>query len=84
MHGLTTAWTLHAAELRGWLLEVARKLLADHLRVAHPMVALPEDLRAQTDDTVMSPPGVVINGKEVHAGGVNRAKPSQRQLTSSG
>jgi hypothetical protein len=83
MHGLTTAWTLHAAELRAGLLET-RKLLADHLRVAHPMVALPEDLMAQTDDTVMSTPGVVINGKEVHAGGVNRAKPSQRQLTSSG
>lgn len=89
MNCLTTAWTAHAAELRGWLrhrvnnpaladdllqdlflkalrqgerfcdlnnarawlFEVARKLLADHLRVAHHMVDLPEDLAAQTDDT---------------------------------
>jgi RNA polymerase sigma-70 factor, ECF subfamily len=89
MKCLTTAWTLHAAELRGWLrhrvgnpaladdllqdlfmkalrqgerfcdlhnarawlFEVARNLLADHLRVAHHMVELPEDLIAQADDT---------------------------------
>ena len=40
---------LHNA--RAWLFEVARNLLADHLRVAHHMVELPEDLVAQTDDT---------------------------------
>ena len=89
MNCLTTAWTLHAAELRGWLrhrvdnpaladdllqdlflkalrqgerfcdlhnarawlFEVARNLLADHLRVSHHMVELPDDLTAQTDDT---------------------------------
>lgn len=88
MNCLTTAWTAHAPELRGWLrhrtgntaladdllqdlflkalrqgerfcelqnarawlFEVARNLLADHLRVAHRMVALPEDLVAHADD----------------------------------
>ncbi len=88
MNCLTTAWTAHAAELRGWLrhrtsntaladdllqdlflkalrqgerfcelhnprawlFEVARNLLADHLRVAHHMVELPEDLVAQAED----------------------------------
>ena len=88
MNCLTTAWSAHAPELRGWfrhrtgntaladdllqdlflkalrqgerfcelnnarawLFEVARNLLADHLRVAHPMVALPEDLIAQAQD----------------------------------
>lgn len=85
---MTTAWTAHAPELRGWLrqrtrntaladdllqdlflkalrqgerfcelnnarawlFEVARNLLADHLRVAHHMVDLPDDLVAHTDD----------------------------------
>jgi RNA polymerase sigma-70 factor (ECF subfamily) len=89
MNCLTTAWTLHAAELRGWLrhrvgdtaladdllqdlflkalrqdkrfcelhnarawlFEVARNLLADHLRMAHHMVAVPDDLMAPADDT---------------------------------
>ncbi|TXT36826.1 MAG: RNA polymerase sigma-70 factor ECF subfamily [Comamonadaceae bacterium] len=89
MNCLTTAWTAHAPELRGWfrhrvgntaladdllqdlflkalrqgerfcdvrnarawLFEVARNLLADHLRLAHHMVELPEDLSAQEDDT---------------------------------
>lgn len=88
MRCLTTAWSAHAAELRGWfrhrtgnmaladdllqdlflkalrqgerfcelhntrawLFEVARNLLADHLRVAHHMVALPDDLAAHTED----------------------------------
>ncbi len=88
MNCLTTAWTAHAAELRGWLrrrlgnealaddllqdlflkalrqgerfctvnnarawlYEVARNLLADHLRVAHHMVELPNDLAAQADE----------------------------------
>lgn len=88
MNCLTTAWTTHAAELRGWLrhrtgntaladdllqdlflkalrqgnrfcelhnarawlFEVARNLLADHLRVAHHMVELPEDLTAHAED----------------------------------
>jgi RNA polymerase sigma-70 factor (ECF subfamily) len=35
---------------RAWLFEVARNLLADHLRVAHKQVELPEDLVAQTQD----------------------------------
>jgi RNA polymerase sigma-70 factor (ECF subfamily) len=35
---------------RAWLFEVARNLLADQMRVAHPMLDLPEDLMAQTDD----------------------------------
>lgn len=39
---------LHNA--RAWLFEVARNLLADHLRVAHTQVPLPEDLVAQTED----------------------------------
>ena len=89
MNCLTTAWTTHAAELRGWLrhrtgntaladdllqdlflkalrqgprfcdvrnarawlFEVARNLLADHLRVAHHMVALPDDLANQAEDS---------------------------------
>jgi RNA polymerase sigma-70 factor (ECF subfamily) len=89
MNCLTTAWTTHAAELRGWLrhrtgnteladdllqdlflkalrqgerfcdvhnarawlFEVARNVLADHLRVAHPMVELPDDLATQTEDS---------------------------------
>ena len=88
MNCFTTAWSAHAAELRGWLrhrtgntaladdllqelflkalrqgerfcelhntrawlFEVARNLLADHLRVAHHMVELPEDLVAQAED----------------------------------
>lgn len=88
MNCLTTAWTLHAAELRGWLrhrvgdtaladdllqdlflkalrqdkrfcelhnarawlFEVARNLLVDQHRLAHPMVDLPKDLAAQVDD----------------------------------
>jgi RNA polymerase sigma-70 factor (ECF subfamily) len=88
MKCLTTAWSAHAAELRGWfrhrtgnmaladdllqdlflkalrqgerfcelqnarawLFEVARNLLADHLRVAHHMVELPEDLTEQVQD----------------------------------
>ncbi|MFZ4623344.1 MAG: sigma-70 family RNA polymerase sigma factor [Rhodoferax sp.] len=88
MNCLTTAWTEHAAELRGWLrhrtgdaaladdllqdlflkalrqgerfcdlrnarawlFEVARNLLADHLRMAQPMVELPEDWVAQPVD----------------------------------
>ncbi|ABD71341.1 sigma-24 (FecI-like) [Rhodoferax ferrireducens T118] len=92
MNCLTTAWTAHENELRGWLrrrvgnaaladdllqdlflkalrqgerfcaienarawlFEVARNTLADHMRVAHPMVALPDDLVApvEDDDTV--------------------------------
>ena len=43
----------HFCELRNaraWLFEVARNLLADHLRVAHHMVELPEDLTAPSDD----------------------------------
>ena len=89
MNCLTTAWTAHQSELRGWLrrqlgnpaaaddllqdlfvkalrqgerfcsvhnarawlFEVARNTLADHLRVAHPMVALPDDLATPIDDT---------------------------------
>ncbi len=39
---------LHNA--RAWLFEVARNLVADHLRVAHTMVALPEDLVAVPED----------------------------------
>jgi len=39
---------LHNA--RAWLFEVARNLLADHLRVSHHMVELPEDLVAQAED----------------------------------
>lgn len=35
---------------RAWLFEVARNLLADHLRAAHQDVALPDDLCAQTQD----------------------------------
>lgn len=35
---------------RAWLFEVARNLLADHLRVAHNMVDLPDDLVAQAED----------------------------------
>jgi RNA polymerase sigma-70 factor (ECF subfamily) len=35
---------------RAWLFEVARNLVADHLRVAHHMVDLPEDLAAKPDD----------------------------------
>jgi RNA polymerase sigma-70 factor, ECF subfamily len=88
MNCLTTAWTTHAAELRGWLrhrtnnaaladdllqdlflkalrqgtrfcdiqnarawlFEVARNLLADHMRVAHNMVELPANLVAQVQD----------------------------------
>jgi len=88
MNCITSAWTLHAAELRGWLrhrvdnpaladdllqdlflkalrqgerfcdlhnarawlFEVARNLLADHMRAARQMVALPEDLMAPTDE----------------------------------
>lgn len=92
MDCLSTAWTAHESELRGWLrrrvgntaladdllqdlflkalrqgtrfcavenarawlFEVARNTLADHLRVAHPMVALPDDLVAPIEhaDTV--------------------------------
>lgn len=89
MNCLTSAWSAHAPELRGWLryrtgntaladdllqdlflkalrqgerfcdvhnarawlFEVARNLLADHLRVAHHMVELPEDLMAQAEDS---------------------------------
>lgn len=89
MNCLTTAWTAHAPELRGWLrhrtgnaaladdllqdlflkalrqgerfcdlhnarawlFEVARNLLADQMRVAHHMVALPEELTTRPDDT---------------------------------
>ena len=88
MNCLTTAWTAHESELRGWLrhrvgntaladdllqdmflkalrqgdrfcavenarawlFEVARNTLADHLRLARPMVELPEDLVAPTED----------------------------------
>lgn len=88
MDCLSTAWTAHESELRGWLrrrvgnsaladdllqdlflkalrqgtrfcavenarawlFEVARNTLADHLRVAHPMVALPDDLVAPVED----------------------------------
>lgn len=88
MNCLTTAWTAHESELRGWLrrrvgnnaladdllqdlflkalrqgerfcavenarawlFEVARNTLADHLRVARPMVALPDDLVAPFED----------------------------------
>lgn len=39
---------LHNA--RAWLFEVARNLLADHLRLAHHLVELPEDLAAQVED----------------------------------
>ena len=92
MNCLSTAWTAHESELRGWLrrrvgnnaladdllqdlflkalrqgerfcavenarawlFEVARHTLADHLRVSHPMVALPENLVATVEqaDTV--------------------------------
>ena len=92
MDCLSTAWTAHESELRGWLrrrvgnnaladdllqdlflkalrqgtrfcavenarawlFEVARNTLADHLRVAHPMVELPDDLLAPVEavDTV--------------------------------
>lgn len=88
MNCLTTAWTAHETELRGWLrrrvgnnaladdllqdlflkalrqgdrfcavenarawlFEVARNTLADHLRVARPMVELPDDLATPVDD----------------------------------
>jgi RNA polymerase sigma-70 factor (ECF subfamily) len=88
MNCLSTAWTAHESELRGWLrqrvgnaaladdllqdlflkalrqgerfcavenarawlFEVARNTLADHLRVAHPMVELPDDLVAPVED----------------------------------
>ncbi len=88
MNCLTTAWTAHESELRGWLrhrvgnaaladdllqdlflkalrqgerfcavenarawlFEVARNTLADHLRVAHQMVELPDDLVAPVED----------------------------------
>ena len=36
---------------RAWLFEVARNLLADQLRVAHPTVELPDDLMQETEDT---------------------------------
>ncbi|MBA3057726.1 MAG: sigma-70 family RNA polymerase sigma factor [Gammaproteobacteria bacterium] len=36
---------------RAWLFEVARNTLADHLRLAHHMVELPEDLATPADDT---------------------------------
>ncbi|OIN91757.1 MAG: RNA polymerase subunit sigma-70 [Comamonadaceae bacterium CG1_02_60_18] len=39
---------LHNA--RAWLFEVARNLLADHFRVAHASLPLPDDLQAQTED----------------------------------
>jgi RNA polymerase sigma-70 factor (ECF subfamily) len=39
---------LHNA--RAWLFEVARNLLADHMRAARQMVALPEDLMAPTNE----------------------------------
>ena len=89
MNCLSTAWTAHESELRGWLryrvgnaaladdllqdlflkalrqgtrfcavenarawlFEVARNTLADHLRVARPMVELPDDLVAPIEDT---------------------------------
>lgn len=35
---------------RAWLFEVARNLLADHLRVTHTQVPLPDDLVAQRED----------------------------------
>lgn len=35
---------------RAWLFEVARNLVADHLRVAHNMVELPDDLVAKSED----------------------------------
>ncbi|MBK9440553.1 MAG: sigma-70 family RNA polymerase sigma factor [Comamonadaceae bacterium] len=35
---------------RAWLFEVARNLLADHLRAAHPSVDLPDDLAAPSHD----------------------------------
>lgn len=88
MDCLSTAWTAHESELRGWLrrrvgnnaladdllqdlylkalrqgtrfcavenarawlFEVARNTLADHLRVAHLMVELPDDLLAPVED----------------------------------
>ncbi len=88
MNCLTTAWSAHAPELRGWfrhrvgntaladdllqdlflkalrqgqrfcdvhnarawLFEVARNLLADQLRVARHLVALPEDLATPNDE----------------------------------
>ena len=88
MNCLTTAWTAHAPELRGWfhrrmgndaladdllqelflkalrqgqrfcevhnarawLFEVARNLLADHLRVSRQLVELPDDLVLQVDE----------------------------------
>ena len=88
MDCLTTAWTAHESELRGWLrrrvgntaqaddllqdlflkalrqgerfcavenarawlFEVARHMLADHLRVSRPMVELPDDLVASVED----------------------------------
>lgn len=36
--------------VRAWLFEVARNLLADHFRVAHTAVELPDDLQAQSED----------------------------------
>ncbi len=89
MNCLSTAWSAHESELRGWLrrrvgnsaladdllqdlflkalgqgerfcavenarawlFEVARNTLADHLRLAHPMVELPEDLATPAEDT---------------------------------
>ncbi len=35
---------------RAWLFEVARNLLADHFRVGHESVPLPDDLQAQSED----------------------------------
>ncbi len=35
---------------RAWLFEVARNLLADHFRVAHASLPLPDDLQAQSED----------------------------------
>jgi len=35
---------------RAWLFEVARNLLADHFRVTHESLPLPDDLSAQTED----------------------------------
>lgn len=35
---------------RAWLFEVARNQVADHLRLAHTLVALPDDLVAKAED----------------------------------
>ncbi|MDO9197398.1 MAG: hypothetical protein Q7U79_13000 [Rhodoferax sp.] len=54
MNCLTTAWTSHGPELRGWLFEVARKTLADRLCLKQRMTQV---CQVRMDDA--GPPALV-------------------------